>query len=628
MKITKKIICVILVVVLLLAMLPATTMAAEGEYVYLSVSFDKSYITDRNGDAIVYRPVPLDKIAAVDLAEYGLENMLYDGDGDGEYDITALQLLIYAHEEIYGGTWGEVNFDAMPGSSYFKGGIFGFTENLVYFLNGDFPVDDSQQSDFMTVGATSDRIVLKDGDFLDVASFTCYSFLWDMLGGFHLFADQDGNYVHEYTAKVGEALPVKLMHSFCDLMYGEAWVVDATDYEVYYGTNFGEAEGSVITDESGNAEITFSEAGMYFVWCEGGTGSDDGTHSACDYYFECGEPCPVSSPAYAKVVVENEEQTAPVLDENISIGEQLYLENDLAMHFRIRESFLSGYDISTAYLIVERDVYATDGSCFVDVQTLTDYTVSDGRVIFAYSGIAAAQMNDEIRVTLYIKDAQGKEYMSPQKVTSVTAYAKSLLEAMPIGYPRLYTVLMDMLNYGTATQVYFGRHKDAPANKAYEIFADYAHYASGDLSAPLEKTDSILENEGATGKLNVTLDLGTRVGITYKVTLSNAENAVLVIRDAQGKELERIDVAGNPTDDRGRYILNFYGSTSRDMRRVVYATAYANGKAVTDTYAYSIASYAYAVQETAANWPESLLSVTKLMMLYGDAATAYFTNPH
>ena len=128
--------------------------------------------------------------------DFVLDNMLYDADGDGEYETTALQLLIYAHEELYGGDWGEVNFDALPGSSYFKGGIFGFTENLVYFQNGDFPVDESQQSDYMTVGATSDRIVLEAGDFLDVASFGCYNFLWDQAGGFHLFADKNEKYTH------------------------------------------------------------------------------------------------------------------------------------------------------------------------------------------------------------------------------------------------------------------------------------------------------------------------------------------------------------------------------------------------------------------------------------------------
>ena len=234
MKITKKISSMILAFVMVLSLLPAVTLTTEasGGYVYLSVSFDGKYIKDQNGKTMVYRAIPLEKIAAVDLTEYGLENMLYDADGDGAYETTALQLLIYAHEELYGGDWGEVNFDALPGSSYFKGGIFGFTENLVYFLNGDFPVDDSQTSDYMTTGATSDHIVLEEGDFLDFASFNCFSFLWDQLGGFHLFANQNDRYVHDYAATAGEALTVKLKHSFCDLMYGNSWVKDAEDYEV------------------------------------------------------------------------------------------------------------------------------------------------------------------------------------------------------------------------------------------------------------------------------------------------------------------------------------------------------------------------------------------------------------
>ena len=76
--------------------------------------------------------------------------------------------MIYAHENIYGGDWSDVNFTGGPGSSYFQGGIFGFTENLNYFLNGEFPIDEalSEGSSF-AVGATSDRIVLEAGDFID-----------------------------------------------------------------------------------------------------------------------------------------------------------------------------------------------------------------------------------------------------------------------------------------------------------------------------------------------------------------------------------------------------------------------------------------------------------------------------
>ena len=306
MKTLKKLLALILVMAMVLTVVPAMASATEKECIYLSVSFDGKYISDKNGNTMVYVPVPMDKIRTIDLVEYGLEDMLYDVDGDGKYETTALQLLIYAHEELYGGSWDEVNFDAMPGSSYFRGGIFGFTENLVYFLNGDFPVDESQHSDSMTVGATSDRIVLEAGDFIDVASFSCYSFLWDELGGFHLFADQNGNYVHDYSAKQGMPLSVNLKHSFCDLMYGQSWVKNATDYKVYYGKTFGNAEGSAVTDETGNVSISFPNAGTYYLWCDGDNGTDNGTHIACEYYCETAEPCIVSAPAYAKVTVSEE----------------------------------------------------------------------------------------------------------------------------------------------------------------------------------------------------------------------------------------------------------------------------------------------------------------------------------
>ena len=312
-QLTTKVVAMLVAVLMVATMLPvvAFTSAPSGTngYVYLSISFDGQYIDDKNGSPMVYVPVSMEDIAAVDLAEYGLDNMLYDADGDGNYETTALQLLIYAHEELWGGDWGDVNFDALPGSSYFKGGIFGFTENLVYFLNGDFPVDESMSSDYMTTGATSDRIVLEAGDFLDVASFECFSFLWDQAGGFHLFADEDGSYVHDYSAEKGEALSVKLMHSFCDLMFGASWVKEASDYEVYYGSVFGVAEGIVTTDDSGCANITFPSAGTYYVWCDGDNGIDDGyTHTTCDQYLETGEPCIVSSPAYAKVTVTGEDE--------------------------------------------------------------------------------------------------------------------------------------------------------------------------------------------------------------------------------------------------------------------------------------------------------------------------------
>ncbi len=425
MKITKKILSMILAIVMVLGLLPATAFAtgAEEDVIYLSISFDTGYIDDKNGNPIAYVPVPMSKIEAIDLAEYGLDNMLFDADGDGDYETTALQLLIYAHEELYGGDWGEVNFDALPGSSYFRGGIFGFTENLVYFHNGDFPVDETQQSDFMTVGATSDRIVLEAGDFLDVASFSCYNFLWDQAGGFHLFADENDGYTHDYTANTGEALSVKLKHSFCDLMVGEAWVRDAADYEVYYGATFGEAEGSVTTDESGCAEITFPNAGTYYVWCEGGIGTDDGfTHTTCEHYMETGEPCIVSAPAFAKVTVAGAAAPeAPRQPQDVSA----VLNATLAMQAAtVKEpAFGTNFGEWTVFGLARGGYFANDSQYFADYyDRIVEYVHETAATVAMSGALDKNKSTDNSRLIMALS-AIGKDATSVGNWNLVEAYS-------------------------------------------------------------------------------------------------------------------------------------------------------------------------------------------------------------
>ena len=516
----------ILAVAMMLILLPLTTNATEteAEYVYLSISYDGKYINDKNGDPIIYYAVPLDVVSAVDLTAYGLDNMWFEGamNDDGTYKPTALQLLIYAHEEIYGGDWSDVDFDALPGSSYFSDGIFGFTENLVYFHNGDFPVDETQQSNFMTVGATSDRIILEDGDFLDVASFGCYSFLWDQAGGFHLFADQEGNYVHDYTVAAGEALPVKLMHSFCDLMYGEAWVYDAADYEIYYGSTFGEAEGSVITDESGCAEITFDKSGKYYLWCDGDNGTDDGTHGSCDYCLETGEPCIVSAPAYAAVTVTSAgcQEHSVVTDQAVSAscttpgltagthcdkcGEILTAQKEIPA---IGHSYGSWSIVQTPTFIAEGKQEKTCTSCGDVISetisaatgkieqwniTLTDalqvnfhLSVSETiastakvKIVFGdtettWNLAELAKTEDGFYVTsVKLAAAQMTENIEvtildhgevgAYNIYTIRQYADTLLaDEKAIQY---HTLVKEMLSYGGAAQAYFGYNNDNLAN--------------------------------------------------------------------------------------------------------------------------------------------------------------------
>ena len=111
-NIFKKALSFFLAVIMTVGMFPISVFATEAEkdFVYISVSYDDKFIQNKDGGFMTNVEVPLSAVAAVDLTTYGLGEYLYDEDEDGQYDITALQLIIYAHENIYGGDWDDVSF--------------------------------------------------------------------------------------------------------------------------------------------------------------------------------------------------------------------------------------------------------------------------------------------------------------------------------------------------------------------------------------------------------------------------------------------------------------------------------------------------------------------------------------
>ena len=273
---------------------------------------------------------------------------------------------------------------------------------------------------------------MEAGDFLDVASFSCYAFLWDQLGGFHLFADPDGSYVHDYAATAGETISVKLKHSFCDLMFGQSWVKDAEKFEVYYGATFGQAEGSVTTDESGNAQITFPSAGTYYVWCEGGMGSDDGTHSSCEHYMEIGDPCIVSSPAFAKVTVaaaevpeepgtEPTEPEAPRQAQDVSS----VLNAALAMQATTvaEPSFGTNYGEWTVFGLARGGYYANDHKYFADYyDRIVEYVNTTAASVNKSGALDSNKSTDNSRLIMALS-AIGRDATSVGNWDLVEAYS-------------------------------------------------------------------------------------------------------------------------------------------------------------------------------------------------------------
>lgn len=295
----KRILSMLLALIMVMGMIPFAAFATDSstEYVYMSVSFNGLYKNDQTGKPMAYVPVSFDELAMIDLDAYGLADYLYDADGDGSYEITALHLIIYAHENLYGGSWSEVNFSGTPGSTYFAGGLFGQGENLNYYLNGAYPLESESW------GATSDHIVLQPGDFIDLAGYSCWGFYGDEAFGFQYFADENDEITHTYTAQAGVATNIKLIKGGASMGgdYSTAFL-DVPDCTVYYGTTLYDEIGSVTTDADGCASITFSDPGTYYLWANGGQGTED-MHYSCEHYSITGEPCVVSAPAFATVNV-------------------------------------------------------------------------------------------------------------------------------------------------------------------------------------------------------------------------------------------------------------------------------------------------------------------------------------
>lgn len=299
----KKLLALVLAAIMALSVLPVSAFAEGYEYddvsgtVYISVSDDDKYVTSdgvNSGTIMAYVPVDLAKLRDVKLENYGLEEFYCDRDGDGKYTITVLHLFLYVLDTYYSGTAKDLTISGSAGHMYMQNGFWGHDENLLYYVNGDYPMDSTLGPN---MGATADVIPLNDGDFIDVTMYESWSFYSDPMAGFHYFTDANGGITHEYSAVAGTPLGINYVRIFGDVDKGTSGVgTPSANSTVYYGKTLYDEEtaDTVITDANGKANITFDKGGVYYLWAYGEYGTEEGG---------CEEDI-VSSPAYCKVVVE------------------------------------------------------------------------------------------------------------------------------------------------------------------------------------------------------------------------------------------------------------------------------------------------------------------------------------
>ena len=358
------------------------------------------------------------------------------------------------------------------------------------------------------------------------------------------------------------------------------------------------------------------------------TYTDNGdTHTVgcnnCDYSLTEGHTYENGSCACGAVEVTAPAETA------IKFGYTVSFDSDLKMNYRIKleniAAAIPNYTVEGAYLTVEKDQYFADGTTGVDTQTLTG-SVIDSRLVFTLSDIQSVEMGSELRAVLHIFDTEGNEYCTPADVISIKAYAQGFLEMLSYETnPEYVTMLIDLLNYGSAAQTYFGRRADVLANAGMDA---YQQYASKELSEALNDQKTVVATDRtvtAVDKISFSVNFNDKTEMNAKLTLASgytAEDITCVkVLDAEGNVVETL-TEGTLLED-GKVQFTYYGVKSVQLREMYYFVAYVGEEVASDSNGYSVEAYCKSCVD---NGSETMADMGLKCMYYGDSAYAYFAS--
>ncbi len=291
-------------------------------------------------------------------------------------------------------------------------------------------------------------------------------------------------------------------------------------------------------------------------------------------------------------------------------GATVSLQTDLAIHYKVEESYFTEKGYSDPYVVVVDNGIETE---------IRDYTVSGGRLSFAYKNIAPHRTGDTVTATLYAYH-DGKLYSSESKDYSIADYCYNMLGRYGENpdYAALNTLLVDLLPYGAESQKYTKYHTDNLCTaRLTEKQLAWGTELQRELVSCKDQMYQVIDNPTVEWK-GAGLNLHESVAVRFKIVTDSYEGIeVKIIMDGWTQTIKAEDFDYRAD---GAYV-HFNGLNAAQLSSPIYVTAYRDGVQVSNTICYSVESYAYAKQnDTTVPY---LASLVKRMMCYGDSARAY-----
>ena len=293
-------------------------------------------------------------------------------------------------------------------------------------------------------------------------------------------------------------------------------------------------------------------------------------------------------------------------------GNALSLESSITLATYITKDVVDYYD--EVYAEFTRN--GKTEKVYPSGKTLTSNSIV--YCIFDYTGISPQALGDDVSITFYgVKD--GVTYNGNAYKYSATDYIKSTLNK-PTSSAKLKTLLVDLVYYGEACQVYQNYKTD---NLLTDILTDEqkALRSTADLNLTNIKNASYKTCENRLVKFGTALRLNNSVEIAIPLNMTNVTLDDLSFKVKIGSRTLTYTYAENPDNfEKGKdgyWYFYFDGVYANQMSDEVFITAYKGDEQVSYTLKYSVESYAATVTDA------KLKAVTDAMMRYGNSAKAY-----
>ena len=231
-----------------------------------------------------------------------------------------------------------------------------------------------------------------------------------------------------------------------------------------------------------------------------------------------------------------------------------------------------------------------------------------------YTGIKASEMGDNFSATLYAVDANGNINYGPTYTSSIKSYllGKATDAASPA---ELKTLAIDMLNYGSAAQIFFGYNTENLVNS--DLSEELLALGTQNMAEAVDST--AITGTGSNIMTSVSLQNKVYLYLTCMYAPKADSNIKFVIKDKDGKILEELE----PTAVYAAACqLSYANVGAAQMRKILNIEVYDNDVLVSQTLTWSVESYVASARANSAS-SEAMVNVLDAMLVYGDSAAAY-----